>query len=240
MKVFALNSSPHKEKGNTALILGPFLEGMKDSGADVELFYVSDLKVNACLGDHTCQMKTPGKCIQNDDMQWLLPKIHEADVLVFASPLYTDGVTGTLKMFMDRLIPGGSPYIELRNGRLRHSIQKDAVQKKLVLVSNCGFWEIESFNPVITHMKAFCETVGMEYAGAVLRPHGPMFKGMLLKGAPVNDILVAARDAGLQLGRNGKMSDETLNMVCRTLLSRDAFIQLANKFANDALEKTAK
>jgi multimeric flavodoxin WrbA len=240
MKVLALNSSPHKEKGNTALILGPFLEGMKEAGAEVELFYVSDLKVNPCLGDHTCQIKTPGKCIQNDDMKWLLPRILAADVLVFASPLYTDGVTGTLKMLMDRMVPGGSPFVEIRDGRLRHPPQKDAIAKKLVLVSNCGFWEIESFGPVIAHMKAFCDTTGIEFGGAVLRPSGPMLKGMLAKGAPVNDILMAARDAGHQLVRNGTMSDESLKTISRTLLSRDAFLQLANNFAHNALEKAQR
>jgi multimeric flavodoxin WrbA len=39
MKVLAINSSPRMDKGNTALILNPFLEGMKEAGAEVDLFY---------------------------------------------------------------------------------------------------------------------------------------------------------------------------------------------------------
>lgn len=39
MKVPAINSSPKMDKGNTALILAPFLEGMREAGAEVELFY---------------------------------------------------------------------------------------------------------------------------------------------------------------------------------------------------------
>ena len=50
MKVVAINSSPNMDKGNTALILDPFLEGMREVGADVELFYTRKMKINPCQG----------------------------------------------------------------------------------------------------------------------------------------------------------------------------------------------
>ena len=43
MKVIALNASPKMDKGNTALIITPFLEGMREAGAEVELFYTKKL-----------------------------------------------------------------------------------------------------------------------------------------------------------------------------------------------------
>lgn len=43
LKVLAINSSPHKDRSTTSLILDPFLEGMREEGADVELYYTSDL-----------------------------------------------------------------------------------------------------------------------------------------------------------------------------------------------------
>ncbi len=36
MKVVVFNSSPKMEKGDTALILTPFLEGLQSAGADVD------------------------------------------------------------------------------------------------------------------------------------------------------------------------------------------------------------
>ena len=113
MKALAINSSPHKEKGNTALILSPFLEGMKEAGADVELHYTSDLKIHPCQGDLSCWIRTPGECIYKDDMSWMIQKISQADVLIFASPIYCDGMTGPLKMLMDRCIPMAQPFFEM-------------------------------------------------------------------------------------------------------------------------------
>jgi len=35
MKVIAINSSPNMGKGSTAMILTPFLEGLKEAGAQI-------------------------------------------------------------------------------------------------------------------------------------------------------------------------------------------------------------
>lgn len=47
---------------------------MRESGAEVELFYVKKLKIGPCQGEFDCWVKTPGKCFQQDGMQMLLPK----------------------------------------------------------------------------------------------------------------------------------------------------------------------
>ena len=63
MKVLALNSSPNMEKGGTASILNPFLEGMEDAGAHVELIYVHKLKIGPCVGCGGCWSRTPRECV---------------------------------------------------------------------------------------------------------------------------------------------------------------------------------
>lgn len=54
MKVLAFNSSPNMGKGATASILDPFLEGMKEAGAEVEVVYVSKLNIKPCVGCYAC------------------------------------------------------------------------------------------------------------------------------------------------------------------------------------------
>lgn len=239
MKVVAINSSPNKDKGNTALILNPFLEGMKEEGAEIEIYYTKDLNISPCIGDHTCQIKTPGKCVLEDDMKWLFSKISEADVWVWASPVYCDGVTGPMKILMDRMIPGAQLFLEMRGGRLRH-LPLGKGKPKMVLVSSCGFPEMETFDPMLAHMKSFCANANTEFTGALLRPTGPLFKGMLEKGAPVKDILEAAKDAGSQFVLEGKISGETLDIISRPLIPVEMFMQMANQFAHEALQNNSR
>jgi multimeric flavodoxin WrbA len=241
VKVLAFNSSPSKDKGNTALILNPFLEGMKEAGADVELFYTKDLNINPCQGKFTCWLKTPGQCFQKDDMQMLYPKML-ADVIVYASPVYVDGINGPMKNLIDRCIPMAEPFIELRDGHCRHPLRDKTVTKpgKVVLVSTCGFWEMDNFDPAIFHMKAACKNMNRTFAGALVRPNAHSFQTMLAMGGPVKDIVEAAREAGRQLAKDGKMSDDTLKIISRELMPLDAFLQMANKMFKQQIEAARK
>lgn len=240
MKVLAFNSSPRMTKSNTDLILIPFLDGMKELGAEVELLYIRKLEINPCLGCFNCWLKTPGVCAQDDDMRTVLPKIAKADVLVLATPLYVDGMSGGMKNLLDRMIPGAHPYIEIRDGHCRHPGRGETNQTKVVLVSNCGFWEMDNFQPLVIHAKAFCANAGMQFAGALLRPHGPAMAALQqMDGAP-DDVFDAVRQAGRQLSRDGTMSPATLKTVSRELLPRDMYLEYANAYFNQALEETKK
>lgn len=240
MKVVAINGSPKMGKGNTAQVLAPFLEGMSERGAHVELFYTRKLKINPCQGELHCWLKRPGVCFQKDDMQMLVPLIAAADILVLATPVYMDGATGPMKNLLDRAVPLAQPFIELHNGHCRHPGRDGNKGGQLVLVSNCGFWEMDNFNPLLMHMKAVCKNMWREFAGALLRPQGPALKAMMKMGAPVNDIFEAAKDAGRQLVDDGKMSAETLQVVSRELLPLEKYIENVNQNFQKALDEQGK
>jgi FMN-dependent NADH-azoreductase len=228
-KVLAFNSSPRKEKGNTALILDPFLEAMRESSAEVDLYYNYDLKIKPCKGCFNCWLKTPGVCSQKDDIQWLLPKMREADVIVYATPVYSYGMTGQMKNLIDRMIVLAEPFMEVVEGRSRHIAGAGEKTHKIVLVSNCGLWGIDNFDPLVVHVKKLCQDLPMEYAGALLRPHGEALRAMLDMGAPVGDIIDAAGEAGRELIADGKMSRSTLDVISRDLLPAEVYVKMANE-----------
>jgi multimeric flavodoxin WrbA len=217
------------EKSNTSLILNPFLEGMKEAGADIELFYTKKLEINPCRGCFYCWVKHPGKCYHKDDMAMLNSRLRDAEIWVFATPVYCDGVTGLMKNLMDRMIPLVEPFIEIRDNHCRHPIREGTKRDKVVLISNCGFWEMDNFEPLLVHMKAFCKNIDREFAGALLRPHGEALRPMMKMGIAIDDIFEAAREAGKELIETGKISRERLYQISRPLLPKDTFVQLANQ-----------
>lgn len=235
-QVVVINSSPNMEAGNTALILAPFVEGLQSAGSAVDIFYTRRLHIKPCLGEFHCWFKTPGKCFQQDDMQLLLPKLAAADILVLATPLYVDGVSGPLKNLLDRVLPIGQPLIELRGGHCRHPARPGVKSGSLVLVANCGFWETDNFDPLLAHIQAVCRNLGRTFKGALLRPHGPALKAMLDLGAPVDDVLSAAREAGRQLATTGEMAPELLRTVGRELLPQQQYVEIVNQRIRKTLE----
>jgi putative NADPH-quinone reductase len=236
MNVLAFNCSPKMGKGNTALILDPFLDGMREEGATVELFFTRKLEIKPCSGEFNCWFKTPGRCFQNDDMEMLLPKIDEADIIVFATPLYADGVSGPMKNLMDRQLPRGIPYLEFRDGRCRHPMGEGHKPGKIVLVSSCGLWEMENFDPILAHMEAYSQNMLKEFAGALLRPHAPALTLMMQDGKALNEIVEAARQAGRQLVSQGRMSGDTLKTVSRELVPAQEFVTRLNELIELGLE----
>jgi len=238
MKVLAINASPHRGKGNTALILNPFLDGMREKGAAVEVLYTKTMDIKPCLGCLKCWTKTPGTCIQKDDMEPVLPKIKAADVLVFATPLYWDGVSGPMKMFMDRMTPMGQPFIEIREGRDRHPVREGYGHGKVVVVSTCGYFGVENFDAMIAHYRAATINLEREFAGALLRPNAQSLQPMMMMGMgdSFKDVFEAASEAGVELARDGKMKDATLAVISRDIMDVDTFANQANKYFTKVLE----
>lgn len=235
MKVIAINSSPKAEDGHTAQILNPLLDGMRDAGAEVELFYTKHLNIEPCCGLLNCLMVTPDKCTQLDDMQMLSPKLRDADVWVLATPVQLDGVSGPMKNFIDRLVALIDPRIEMRDGHSRHVLRPGHKWGKVLLVSTCGLSEMDNFDPMVMHLKAACKNLGKEFAGAVLRPQS---SGMLdTSEGKLDDVFAAAREAGRQFVRDGKIPADTLAAVAREILPNDAFIANANLLLDMILEQ---
>lgn len=231
MKAIAINGSPHMEEGNTAMILNHFLEGMKDAGCDVELFYTMKLKIGPCNGDMSCWFKNPGICGQKDDMQMLAPKLKEADIIIWASPVYYSGVTGPLKNLMDRQLP-------------IHVLGNIGEKKqKVVLVSTCGDWDMSMFDPLLMQMKAIYDRPdgSSSFVGALLRPMADGVKEMVKAGETglVDGVFRAARDAGRQLAKDGIISEELQKQVSKVLMPRDAYYKAAQMMMAE-MQKTAR
>ncbi len=106
-KAIFINGSPRKN-GNTAKLLQQALEGAREAGAEVEMIHLYDRQLNfkGCMSCFACKIKggRKGMCSFKDDLQPILQKVLEADVLICGSPNYCSYPSAMLRAFMERLI----------------------------------------------------------------------------------------------------------------------------------------
>lgn len=107
MKIAILNGSPRKQ--NTAAMIDAFKEGAEKAGHEVDVLHVGKMKIGGCLGCEFCHTKGEGKCIQKDDMQKVMPAYLEADMIVYATPVYYFDMTAQLSAAMQRVYAIGKP-----------------------------------------------------------------------------------------------------------------------------------
>ena len=101
-KVLILSSSPRKG-GNSEVLASIFAKGAQEAGNQVETVYLRELQYGFCKGCLACQKL--GHCVIKDDAVEIAAKMHDADVLVFATPVYYYSVSGQLKTMLDRANP---------------------------------------------------------------------------------------------------------------------------------------
>ncbi len=97
--VLIISSSPRKNSNSLALAES-FAKGAEDAGNSVELISLAGKKIEFCRGCFACQ--TTQRCVIRDDADQIEQKMQEADILVFASPIYYYEMSGQLKTMLDR------------------------------------------------------------------------------------------------------------------------------------------
>ena len=100
--VLIISSSPRKG-GNSETLAASFAKGAEETGHKVETVYLREKKYGFCKGCLAC-LKV-GHCVINDDAVEIAARMHDADVLVFATPVYYYSVSGQLKTMLDRANP---------------------------------------------------------------------------------------------------------------------------------------
>lgn len=103
MKNILIISSSLRSGSNSEALAKEFARGASDAGNKVELISLRDKDIRFCRGCLACQ-KTQ-KCVIADDTQAIVTKMHDADVIAFATPIYYYEMSGQLKTLLDRANP---------------------------------------------------------------------------------------------------------------------------------------
>jgi len=236
MRITIFNGSPRAENGNTHLMVESFSKGAIQAGAEVENIFLAKNKINPCRGCFACWIKTPGVCVIKDDTAGLIEKFISSDVVVFATPLYVDNVTGIMKNFMDRIIPAVDPHFEKdAGGECVHVARSDKIPE-LVVISNCGFPEQSHFQVLELLFRRMARNMRTRVIGEIYRSGGAILKDAPLILKPlIHKYQKLLQTAGREIVEGRRLSQETMTNLHRPLISEERYIAAANQYFDKLL-----
>ncbi len=237
MKITVFNGSPQAENSNTNVMVEAFLEGARKGGAKTENIFLTHKKIHPCVACYCCWLKTPGKCAIQDDMAELLQKCYASDLVIFATPLYVDNVTGIMKHFMDRTIPAAEPFFEKDvGGECRHKITSKV--PKIMVISNCGFPEQSHFQVLKLLFKRIARNMSTELIAEIYRGGGAILseKSFML-WFPLRHYKSLLRKAGGEVVKHGKISAELQEELGKPIIPEAQYIKSAEMYFKKELAK---
>lgn len=106
--ILVISTSPRKG-GNSDALADALIRGAEESGNQAQKICLYDKTVGFCRGCMACSRSH--RCVIHDDADIIAQKMKEADVLVFATPIYYYEMCGQMKTMLDRANPlYGSDY----------------------------------------------------------------------------------------------------------------------------------
>ena len=158
MFVLGLQGSPRKT-GNTAVLLGSFLEESKALGAETLHIEVAHKKISPCMECGTCEEE--GFCPIDDEMQGIYPLLRRADVVLMATPIYFYGATAQIKALIDR-----SQALWAR--RYTYKLEDPGLKSRLGLLLALGATRGKNlFEGVSLTAKYFFDAMGADFKGSL-------------------------------------------------------------------------
>src|SRR5271157_2154361 len=152
----------------TEKMLDLCIAGMGD-GVEVNKFYPHKMNIGPCTSCWSCWgMKSAGVCAKKDDFQKILDVYKRTDYFLLAFPLYFFSFPATVKNVIDRFFIMLEPaQYESARGTTEHPKRLN-VHPKAVLISSCGFPEIENFDIVRQNFQKICLESNWPWAGEIL------------------------------------------------------------------------
>ena len=145
MNILILQGSP-RANGNTAWMAEEYRKAAEAAGHKVTLVNVTRKKIAGCLACEYCHGKGNGACIQKDDMQELYPLLAEAEVLVFASPIYYFTLSAQIQAAIQRFYAIWKPANVKKTALLLSShspnVYDGAIAEYKGIIAFCGYEDI--------------------------------------------------------------------------------------------------
>lgn len=229
MKIVIINSSPRKN-GVTNLLLSHMKEGMETEGASVDMFDLYKQKIKFCDGCFRCWYEHPSICKIQDDFNGIYNKVINADLVVFASPIYGMIVNAMLKSFMERLsmvshLPDFK--IDEMSSKMVKPMQDHLPPVALVLSGNMSGREI--FDSSYLFFNEYFRITNTKIVGRVFRHQSELLIKPILDKQR-ESVMEAMFTSGSDLVKYGRIKESTKEQAEQDLLCMKDFIDGHNLF----------
>ena len=101
MKKVIVISTSLRHGSNSDMLADKFMEGALSAGNEVEKISLVGKDIQFCKGCLACQKL--GRCVISDDVNGIMAKVLEADVVAWATPIYYYEMSGQMKTLIDRM-----------------------------------------------------------------------------------------------------------------------------------------
>jgi hypothetical protein len=232
--VLAISGSLRK-RSFTEKMLDLCIEGM-GAGLEVHKFYPHRMNIGPCNSCWSCWGgKSPGECVQKDDFEQILAVYKRADYFLLAAPLYVFDFPATVKNMIDRFFIIVEPaQIESASGHTTHPT-RFGCHPKTVLISSCGFPELDNFDLLRQHFRIICEHMTLPWAGEILIPASGIARAPKLFDRKYDLI----RTAGAELVE-GSISPETTAAIAASVMPAEDYRRMATLSFEGTLTAKAK
>jgi hypothetical protein len=139
-------------------MLDAFLEGAAKNNSQIEKYDINKLNIKACTGCLRCNL-IKSCSIRNDDWSLVSKSILDADVLVFAGPVYFHHFPGSVKVLLDRF--RSFINVKITQESLIHTAWHNW-QKDFVLLLSMGSSDSADAKPIIELFEFMCEILGSQ------------------------------------------------------------------------------
>ena len=143
MKIVIINGSARK--GNTLTAINAFIKGA-DEKNEIEVIAPDKLHISPCKGCGVCQCHKG--CVDQDDTNPTINKLVEADMILFATPVYWWGMTAQLKQVIDKCYCHGLQLKEKKIGLIvvggspLDNIQYELICKQFDCMASYLSWDM--------------------------------------------------------------------------------------------------
>lgn len=103
MKKVLIISTSLRPRSNSEALADEFARGAQEAGNSVEIISLRGKDLRFCIGCLSC-VKTQ-RCVLKDDAPAIVQRMHDADVIAFATPIYYYEMAGQMKVLLDRANP---------------------------------------------------------------------------------------------------------------------------------------